>query len=43
MFIYFLGREQGRGREREGNRGSEVGSMLTAESPIQGSNHEIMT
>ena len=34
------------GTEREGDRGSEAGSVLTAESPIWGSelrNHEIMT
>ena len=30
--------EQGRCREREGDRGSETGSMLTAESPMWGSN-----
>ena len=29
------------GTEKEGNRGSEAGSMLTAESPSQGSNSQI--
>ena len=42
MFILFLrervcAHKQGRSREK-GDRGSEVGSMLTAETPMQGSN-----
>ena len=45
MFIYFKERERereresaGEGQKREGDRGSEMGSMLTAESPTWGSN-----
>ena len=32
----------GRGAEREGDRRSEVGSVLTAESPMQGLNSQTM-
>ena len=35
-------RVSGGGAEREGNRRSEVGSVLTAESPVQGSNPQTM-
>ena len=38
MFLFIFEREWGRDREREGDRGSEVGSVLTVESPMQGSN-----
>ena len=43
MIIYFERErkresKQRRGREREGARGSKVGSAMTAESPMQGSN-----
>ena len=41
-FIYFWERKRERmsreGAEREGDRGSEAGSLLTAESPMWGSN-----
>ena len=48
MFIFesTREREQGKGKEREGDRGSEAGSMVAAKSPMQGSNslnHKIMT
>ena len=50
MFIYFRERERERigrgGAEREGYRGSKVGSMLTAKEPDAGfklTNREIMT
>ena len=51
LFIYFKkererGRERerpsGEGAEREGDRGSEAGSVLTAESPLQGLNSQTM-
>ena len=43
LFIFERKREReresrGGGAEREGDRGSEVSSVLTAESPIRGSN-----
>ena len=42
IYVYFLERERegtrGGGAEREGDRGSEVGSVLTAASPMWGLN-----
>ena len=38
MFIFERGRERWGGAEREEDRGSKVGSALTAESLMQGSN-----
>ena len=44
LFVYFLKNVYLRGgraeREREGNGGSEVSSLLTADNPMQGGTHE---
>ena len=48
LFIYLSERErervrvskQGRDREREGYRESQAGSMLSAQSPVRGSNSQ---
>ena len=42
MFIFERKSESRKG-QREGNRGSEAGSVLTAESPIWGWNSKTMT
>ena len=38
LFIFETERERERKGEREGNKGSEAGSVLIAESPVRGSN-----
>ena len=43
MFIFDRTNACGGGAEREGDRGSEAGSALTAESPIWGSNSRIVS
>ena len=41
--LFLREREREQGAEEGGDRGSEAGSLLTAESPMQGSNSRTMT